>query len=69
MQEPLEPEAGEDELDMNSAHNPLNSNESSDYVFPCAIISPGALHILHNMTREVDESLEFYAVWLGDFTP
>ena len=67
MQEPLEPEAGEDELDMNSARNPLNSNESSDYVFPCAIISPGALHILHNMTREVDESLEFYAVWLGDF--
>ena len=67
MQEPLEPEAGEDELDMNSAHNPLNSNESSDYIFPCAIIRPGALRILHNMTSEVDESLEFYAVWLGDF--
>ena len=54
-------------LDMNSGAAALAEGNSSFYVFPEALISPGTLHICHNMVHEVDQSLEHFSEWLPAF--
>ena len=54
-------------LDMNSGAAALAEGNSSFYVFPEAVISPGTLHICHNMVSEVDQSLEHFSEWLPGF--
>ena len=40
-----------------------------EFLFPHSIISPRALHILHNMSAEVDSGFQFYDNWLLSFKP
>ena len=42
---------------------------AEEFLFPHSIISPRALHILHNMSAEVDSGFHFYDNWLLSFKP
>ena len=71
MQEQLQAQGDDgDMLGLNDGpmpQLPQPVRDNNDYMFPQALICPGALHILHNMTLEVDKGLEFYDAWLLSF--
>ncbi|CAE7204740.1 unnamed protein product [Symbiodinium sp. CCMP2592] len=75
MQDPLEPEQegfDVDDLDMNhqqAAQALPTAAAAKEFLFPNGIISPGALHVLHSMSAEVDRGFQFYDNWLLSFKP
>ena len=43
------------------------SQRLDEFIFPEALLSPGILHICHNMTKEIDASLKLWTNWLPGF--
>ena len=60
------------ERELFSEDVPLAEADATDapapgYLFPQALLAPGILHIIHNMTKEIDSSLPFFKPWLQGF--
>ena len=63
MLDPLtQAHAESDDLDCN--HEALGARSDSAYVFPSALICPGALHVCRSMVQDVDASLTYFKEWL-----
>ena len=60
----LEPELQSE--DMLSAGEAAAASHDG-FIFPQTLLVPGILHIVHNMTKEIDVSLSFWKEWLPGF--
>ena len=61
----LQADAEPDDLDCN--REAMGARSDSPYVFPNALVCPGALHVVHSMVQDVDASLTFFEEWLPSF--
>ena len=60
----LEPELVSEDVPL---VQPGASAEDPGFIFPEALIAPGVLHIVNNMTKEIDDKLPFWQTWIVGF--
>ena len=66
----LEPELSSEVAgfaDLGDAPGPAGGADDTGFVFPNTLLAPGILHIVDNMTKEIDASLPFWDTWLPGF--
>ena len=65
--DPLSADADAGALDLNPEGCVHAHAASSEFVFPGAVVCPGALHICHGMVSEADNAFAYFETWLPSF--